>query len=397
MQTLKNKTIYREKSSTRIYKKKISKSTVLYVISAILILSSAIKYISSAKFPAFVESYYSTFFYKIFTMINLSITTKVPFSLAEILVYATAIYAVILIVMTSVKVAKSKKFRLKTFFEKLSLIVFSASLILFLYTISCVPNYYRYEFSHYSGIVAEKTSEENLELLLNELVENANLQREKIETVNENGVAIYNISFAEMSDRCNKSYENLILEKPEYKEILELSTKAKAKSVLSSVLMSYAKIAGIYFPYTAEANINTNLVDTDIPATICHEFAHISGFMREDEANFISYLATRASDDSFVSYSGTLMALTHTSNAYYKINPEKHAEIMSKLSNDVKADRLADYENYKKYDTSFGDFSNKVNDTYLRINNHSDGVKSYGKMVDLLIADYNARHEEWEK
>ncbi len=393
MQTLKSKAVYRERNSDRIYKKKISKYTVMFILSIILLASSALKYFSSSKFPSFVESYYSTLFYKFFTEINLFVTTKIPFSLAEILVYATAIYALILIVLTIVKTAKAKNSKFKTFLEMIVIIIFSASIILFLYTVSCVPNYYRYEFSHYSGIYPEKTSEENLELLLIELVENANLQREEIENVDENGVAIYSVSFSELSDICNKSYENLILENPKYEGVLELSTKARAKSVMSSVLMSYSKIAGIYFPYTAEANVNTNLVDTDIPATICHEFAHISGFMREDEANFISYIATRASDDSFVSYSGTLMALTHTSNAYYKINPEKHAEIMSNLSAEVKIDRLADYENYKKYDTSFGEFTNKVNDTYLKINNHSDGVKSYGKMVDLLIADYNERHK----
>jgi len=32
-----------------------------------------------------------------------------------------------------------------------------------------------------------------------------------------------------------------------------------------------------------------------------------------------------------------------------------------------------------------------VNDTYLKANNQSDGVKSYGKVVDLLLAWYRTQ------
>lgn len=34
----------------------------------------------------------------------------------------------------------------------------------------------------------------------------------------------------------------------------------------------------------------------------------------------------------------------------------------------------------------------KVNDSYLKSNRQEDGVKSYGRMVDLLLADYRQRH-----
>jgi hypothetical protein len=32
--------------------------------------------------------------------------------------------------------------------------------------------------------------------------------------------------------------------------------------------------------------------------------------------------------------------------------------------------------------------SNRINNTYLKANNQKDGVKSYGRMVDLLIAEH---------
>ena len=57
--------------------------------------------------------------------------------------------------------------------------------------------------------------------------------------------------------------------------------------------MSYADIAGMYFPFTVESNINADGPFFTIPATMGHEMAHQCGFMREDEANFIGYLACK--------------------------------------------------------------------------------------------------------
>ena len=44
----------------------------------------------------------------------------------------------------------------------------------------------------------------------------------------------------------------------------------------------------------------------NIPHTICHELSHLKGFMREDEANFIGYLACIGSDSPDFRYSGYL-------------------------------------------------------------------------------------------
>ncbi|MEI3307330.1 MAG: DUF3810 family protein [Eggerthella lenta] len=39
------------------------------------------------------------------------------------------------------------------------------------------------------------------------------------------------------------------------------------------------------------------------------------------------------------------------------------------------------------------DVSNAANDTYLKANNQSDGMRSYGRMVDLLLAEQRAEGE----
>lgn len=68
--------------------------------------------------------------------------------------------------------------------------------------------------------------------------------------------------------------------------------------------MSYLDISGIYCPFTFEANVNVHMNDVLIPVTMCHELSHLSGYMREDEANFIAFLACLQSDDPEFRYSG---------------------------------------------------------------------------------------------
>ena len=151
--------------------------------------------------------------------------------------------------------------------------------------------------------------------------------------------------------------------------------------------MSYQKLQGEYSPFTIEANYNGDMPDTDKPSTVCHELSHLKGFMREDEANFIAYLACRASDSAAFRYSGALLAYIYSGNALYKENPERMIAIRDRLCGQARAD-LAEHNCYwRSFDGAVADISDKMNDTYLRANAQTDGVKSYGRMVDLLLAE----------
>ena len=100
----------------------------------------------------------------------------------------------------------------------------------------------------------------------------------------------------------------------------------------------YADIAGMYFPFTVESNINTDGPFFTIPATMGHEMAHQCGFMREDEANFIAYLACKQSDDALMRYSGYLLAYDNAVSALRKVDPEAAKAIGSGLSAAVRRD-----------------------------------------------------------
>ena len=197
-------------------------------------------------------------------------------------------------------------------------------------------------------------------------------------------------SHREMARTAAASYQRLMEDQPGW-DYFQLSTRCLPKAVFFSEAMSYMEIVGVFFPYTDEANVNVHTTDFDIPFAACHELAHISGFMREDEANFLAYAACRASEDRFFRYSGTLTAYIHAGNALYAKDPERWRSMSEVLSEGVRRDLAASSAYYQAHHTSFGEFSTKVNDTYLKVNSQPQGVATYGRMVDLLLAERRGR------
>ena len=163
---------------------------------------------------------------------------------------------------------------------------------------------------------------------------------------------------------------------------------AKPVSILSP-LWCYTRIVGMFVPFTMEANYNTCDTPESIGHNICHELSHLTGFMREDEANFISYLACRESDDIYLQFSGYQATLTFLLNAYYpEVDDEEYTRVYSLIDPIILNHNKNAREFWADYQTPVATVSETINDTYLKINNQSDGTKSYGRMVDLVIAEY---------
>ncbi|MCR2037492.1 DUF3810 domain-containing protein [Adlercreutzia caecimuris] len=159
------------------------------------------------------------------------------------------------------------------------------------------------------------------------------------------------------------------------------------KPVLFSETMSYLDIAGIYFPFTVESNINVDGPFFTIPATMGHELAHQCGFMREDEANFIGYLSCKNAADPLTRYSGYSLAYDYALSALIRTDREAAVAVNDTLSDAVRADQVARAEYLKQFEGPVAEASNAANNVYLKANQQTDGTRSYGRMVDLLLAE----------
>lgn len=57
----------------------------------------------------------------------------------------------------------------------------------------------------------------------------------------------------------------------------------------------------------------------------------------------------------------------------------------------MKADRRARSEYLRQFEGPVAEMSNAANNAYLKANQQQDGTRSYGRMVDLLLARGAAR------
>lgn len=357
------------------------------LIAAVVLLGLSFVLIQLAKsFPHVTEQIYSRGFFPILSRFMIAITAWLPFSLAELLLVALVVIiiaglAIWIIQLRKIKTVKGRKQRA---FSLISGIALAATTLCFLFVMVGGLNYHRLSFTYYSGLEVIPSTVDELAGLCENLAERANHLRTQVDA-GPDAVMRLSQGFYETAELSRKAYS--VLSK-QYIGILDNGAFAKPKPVLLSVLMSYSRITGGYFFYTFEPNINTHIPDYQIPSTMTHELAHSCGFMREDEANYLAYLACTASDSADLQYSGVMLALIHSLNALYSADQERYAQVNDKIAPAVWWDMQASNRYWADFETRYGEFSDKVNDTYLRVNSQTDGVKSYGRMVDLLLAEY---------
>lgn len=162
----------------------------------------------------------------------------------------------------------------------------------------------------------------------------------------------------------------------------------RPKEIAVSWLLSVQQLCGIYSPFTVEANFNGDMPDYNIPHTICHELSHLKGFMREDEANFIGYLACISSEHPAFRYSGYLTGWVYAGNALAGVDMDAYMELRSRISPAAEKNLQENSLFWNRYEGRAAEVSSQWNDTYLKMNSQKDGVKSYGRMVDLMLAYY---------
>lgn len=166
---------------------------------------------------------------------------------------------------------------------------------------------------------------------------------------------------------------------------------SKPKPIYFSNLLSDLGIDGIFSPFTMEANYNNKITPFLIPYTICHELAHSKGYMKEEDAGFIAYLACRSSSSRLFEYSGLFHGLVFAMDALRAEAGEAAFDaVYQKLPEPVQIQLRYVMEQSRQQASSFASAAISVNDLYLKVNAQS-GMNSYGRVVELLMADYADR------
>ncbi len=349
-----------------------------YITGAALLLALAAG--AAAKLSVSFADWYAFHVYPLLVNVFARISGVFPFSLAEIVIALAALTVLFAIVYFIIGMIRKKGKRKSFFLSSVSTAAMALSLAAVIFVYGCGINYYRSPFSEYSGIPVEKYSKEQLYETLLFMIEKVNKLCPEI-VLDEEGNCVLP---EDLSEQATDAMNHLSEQYPPLR-----SYYPRPKPFLISPLMCYTQITGIFTPYTMEANYNSCETAESIGYTVCHELSHMTGFMREDEANFISYLACRESGNTYLMYSGCHNALKNLLNAYYReSSAEEYAAAYALLDERVQRQLYLNALFWQQYETPVAVVSEAINDTYLKINNQSDGTKSYGRMVDLVIAEY---------
>lgn len=384
-------------------KKKRGTAEKRLLAACVFLAGAGILMVCARQVPGFAE-WYAVHIYQKLTAVTGRVTGLAPFSVVEIGLYVL----LILLPVTGIgAVVKSVRFGQggENALCWASGLFLTASALLFLYAANCGVNYQRESFSEKTGLAAKQYTAEDLKQVCLWLTEEVNALAGQVERGG-SGEMILAAPAEEKNDAAAAEYEEMPLQVLGDTAVQAMTDLAEEypdmkgyyphpKPVCVSEILSYQNLSGVYSPFTIEANYNADMVDYNIPFTLCHELSHLRGFMQEEEANFIAFLACIGSDNRDFEYSGYLTGWVYCMNALRRADGEEWQQVREWLDEAAEADLRENSRFWEYYDGAVAEVSDKVNDTYLKANGQSEGVQSYGRMVDLIIA--YAEREDGEK
>lgn len=349
------------------------------IISGILLGIACLLQVLARQIPGFGQ-WYAVTIYPIFVNTYARLMSLVPFCVLEWVVIAGGLWIAFLAVRGVIRAVKKRESVGRMLINGGLFILLVISILFCMLTILCSVNYYRDEFSKVAGFEVREHSTEELKELCVSLAEEINTASKQIERdMDGNLILPHNISQEAMKAMAHlgERYEDLGGYYP------------RPKKVLFSDVMSYQSLMGLYSAFTLESMYNGDMMTYNVPDTMCHELSHMKGFMREDEANFIAYLACRESGNPVLQYSGAMNAFVYATNQLYgDAGSEAYSEVFSYVDEEAIIELGKNDAYWNQFEGPVKEVSKAANDVYLKANDQKDGMKSYGRMVDLLLAEY---------
>lgn len=310
------------------------------------------------------------------------ILSLLPFSFAElIVVFALPILLTLFIVWITRIVKKQSKL---TVFEKgVRFVAWCVNVAFLVFMILHGANYYRLPVSELMSLPDREYTAEDLYTITCDLADKAAKARESLPE-DENGCVKFSVSQSEILKLADNCYANI------RNDYSFLKTGVwRVKPVALSPLWSYTATTGVYCPWTSEANVNTDVPDFSIPHTAAHETAHTMGIAKENECNFIAWLACSTSEIPDYEYSGHLTAYTYCIHALYNADKELYTQAKAHCSEGMFRDLKSENAYWDKFESKVMEVSQNLNDSFIKANRDENGVLSYNLMVELLLRYYD--------
>lgn len=324
-----------------------------------------------AKFPNFVETFYSNGIYQWISALSRYVFGWLPFSFGDIFYAAAITFIIRWFIVNRKRILNDFKNWLIDIFATISIVYFAFHLL-------WAFNYYRLPLHENLNLKADYSSEELLQIT-KQLIDKSNTLHLKIAQTDSLKVEL-SYSKKEILNLAPLGYEQLQKQYPH----LEYHPKS-IKMSLFSLPLTYMGFSGYLNPLTNEAHVDELIPVYKFPTTVSHEIAHQLGYAAENEANFIGSLAAMNHEDIYFKYSGYTFALRHCLLEIYRRNPEQYDALLPTINLGI----LKNYQEVQDFWMGYQNITEPVfKETYssfLKANNQKGGMKSYSYVVALYV------------
>ena len=325
-----------------------------------------------------VDDYYAYGIYLYISKALRFLLGWIPFSIGDFLYLAIIILVLRVIIIFFRKVLKkeiTKSYVVQKIYRNVSLLC----IVYILFQLLWGLNYSRTGITKDFELTIDSVNRNDLDTLVYSLHQK----------LNENARLVYN------SDRKSITTDESIFNKADTAfQALSLKYQWLAyqphsiKPTFFGWLLNYSGFLGYYNPFTGEAQVNTTVPKFNHPFIAVHEIGHQLGYAKENEANFIGYLAGKESKDASMRYAIYYDMYQYAVNDLWQLDSTKAKKYQYTLHRQVKADQLENYKFYRDKKNLMEPLVRWVYSRFLIINNQPSGLYSYNEVVGWLIAYY---------
>ena len=334
-----------------------------------------VKWLSA--YPDLIERYYSNGLYAHLSKFYRFLLGWVPFSVGDLL------YAILTLLALRYIITKRKYiWNNKLLFIRNCAVVLSVAY--FTFNLSWGLNYYRLPIAEKLEI-DEAISKKELLSFIDLLIKKTNETQISI-TADSTKKVIFPYAKKEIFTKTISGYQQLEKLHPFLKY-----EQASLKESLFSSPLSYMGYGGYLNPFTNEAQVNALIPAFRYPVICGHEIGHQIGYSAENETNLIGYLATLNNTDIYFKYSAYTYALSYCLSNLKENDEKTFNSLINKVNSGVRQNYQELNDFWLGYENVTEPIFKAVFNTFLKANNQEDGIKSYSKVV-LLMVSYHKKH-----
>jgi Protein of unknown function (DUF3810) len=342
----------------------------------LILLTILIKWVS--WYPGWVERNYSLGVYPVISKIQRFLFGWIPFSVGD-LFYGFLIAIVLLRMFQLGKVIYQKRFNRQYFIRGLQQGIFFFLFVYVFFNLLWGLNYNRIGIARQLGLTVKPYTTADLDTLTRAIQSRLNayailVSEEQRDSFDKKKLLF--TSSCEAYDTVSKYYSFL-----KYKP-------HSIKPSLFSYAGNYLGFQGYYNPFSGEGQVNTTVPRFLEPYVTTHEMAHQLGYAKENEANFVGFLACRYYDAPVFKYSVYFDMYRYAITDIFGRDTLMAQSFQRKLDPQVKKDIVALREFYSRYKNPFEPIVMWFYGHYLKANNQPAGKETYNEVVAWLIAYY---------